>query len=109
VSKNNTFSGVNTFTNTVHILGRNLIVNGIDIYQTIFSTLDLIGTLPQLVYSPIYSSTAIYPYVADIGEHTMTFYSYDVGSDFLTISLKQQTDPSKGTGHAIVLDIFRRN
>ena len=63
------------------------------------------STLPQLVYSPIYSSTAIYPYVADIGAQTMAFYSYDVGSDFLTISLKQQTDPSKGTGHAIVFDI----
>ena len=74
-------------------------------YEEIEEINNTLAVFPQFVNDSLYSDTAIFPYVADIGDHTMTFYSYDVGSSYITILLKQQSNPTIGTGHAIVFDL----
>ena len=93
LSKNNTFSGVNIFTNTVHILGQNLVLNGIDIYQLVIDTNNLLQSyarlidLQKIVKDSKYSNTAIYPAAFDGTGKNITLYSFDTNPQYLNLSL----------------------
>ena len=94
---NNTFTGLNTFNKPVTI-NDTLLVKGFDIY-------DIIIHLPQVVRDNLYNPNAVYPFVADVIEKTITFYSYVAGSDYLTVLLKLQSDLTIGPGRAIEIDL----